>query len=154
MDLRLCFLFKDLNQEQLDRISSMAKEIPVEKDQRILTGGDEASALHILKEGSVELMMKIENELELPIAILRKAGNCFGTSALIPTHLYSLSARCVKEGTLLIIDRSSMQQAITEDRDLGCIVMTNAARFYLERLKQARQELKIHFTTLLKAVHS
>jgi len=153
MDLRLCYLFTGLAEEQLNRISSAAKEVSMVKDQRIFTGGNPAFALHILKDGAVELMMKTENELEIPVAILREPGDCFGTSALMPAHSYSLSSRCVREGCFLIVERSVLKQIISEDRDLGCILMTNAASFFLDRLNQARQELRIHFATLFKSFY-
>ena len=153
MDLRLCYLFTGLAQEQLDRIFSTVSEVPMVKDQRIFTGGDEASGLHVLKDGAVELMMKTEDELEIPVAILREPGDCFGTSALMPDHSYSLSSRCVRDGSLLIVERSALHRIISEDRDLGCILMTNAAGFFLDRLNQARQELRIHFATLFKSFY-
>jgi CRP-like cAMP-binding protein len=150
MDLRLCYLFTGLTEEQLDRIFSTVSEVPMVKDELIFTGGNEALGLHVLKDGAVELIMESENELEIPIAILREPGECFGTSALMPDHSYSLSSRCVRDGSFLFVDRSLLHRIISEDRDLGCILMTNAAGFFLDRLNQARQELRIHFSTLFK----
>ena len=47
------------------------------------------------KEGAVELLTKVEEGFELPIAILRNPGDCTGTSSLVAPYLYSLSSRCV-----------------------------------------------------------
>jgi CRP-like cAMP-binding protein len=149
-----CYLFQDLNDGRLNQISSMRQEIKVKKDQSIFTEGKEASALYILKEGAVELMTRIEDVVDLPIAILRNPGDCFGTSALIPPHVYSLSARCVEEGSLLVLQQSDFQRLAEKDHEMGCIFMRNLAKHYLERLKQTRQELKIHFRTLFRSVHS
>ncbi len=153
MDLRLCYLFNGLTEQQLHRILPTASEVSMVKDQLIFTGGDQAMGLHILKDGAVELIMESENELEIPIAILREPGECFGTSALMPAHPYSLSSRCVRNGSFLFVDRSLLHRVISEDRDLGCILMTNAAGFFLDRLNQARQELRIHFATLFKSFY-
>jgi CRP/FNR family transcriptional regulator len=149
-----CYLFQDLNDGRLNQILSMCQEIKVKKDQSIFTEGKEASALYILKEGAVELMTRIEDVVDLPIAILRNQGDCFGTSALIPPHVYSLSARCVEEGSLLVLQQSDFQRLAEKDHEMGCIFMRNLAKHYLERLKQTRQELKIHFRTLFRSVHS
>jgi hypothetical protein len=40
-----------------------------------------------------------------------------------------------------------------EDHELGCTIMKNLAQHLLERLKETRQELKIHFKTLFKSSH-
>jgi CRP-like cAMP-binding protein len=154
MNFRPCYLFKDLTDDQVNQIISITKEITVKKGQRIFTEDKEAAALYILKEGTVELMTKIEDNFEMPITILRNPGDCFGTSALIAPHVYSLSARCVAEGALFIIERSALQQLMMKDHEVGCTMMRNLAQHYLERLKQTRQELRIHFRTLFRSIHS
>jgi CRP-like cAMP-binding protein len=149
-----CYLFQDLNDGRVNQILSMCQEIKVKKGQSIFTEGEEASALYIVKKGTVELMTKIEDVFDLPIAILRSPGDCFGTSALIPPYVYSLSARCVEEGGLLLLQQSDFRRLTEKDHEMGCIFMRNLAHHYLERLKQTRQELKIHFRTLFRSVHS
>ena len=154
MNFPRCYLFNGLSDAQVNEILSRSKETSVAKDQRIFTEGEQATALHLIKRGAVELMTKIENAFELPIVILRNPGDSFGTTALIAPHLYSLSARCVEEGNLLVLERSDFEELVEKDHKMGCIFMRNLARHYLERLKQTRQELKMHFKTIFKSVHS
>jgi CRP/FNR family transcriptional regulator len=152
--LNPCYLFQGLSESQLQASAAITREIRIQKGQWLLHEGQEAKELYVLNEGAVELVTKAEGNFEIPIAIMRKPGDCFGTSALFPPHVYSLSARCVQEGTLLVIKRADLQKLILEDRDLGCTIMTNLAQNLLARLKETRQELKIHFKTLLKSMHS
>lgn len=154
MNFRKCYLFQNLPDERVNKIVSMAETSLVKKGQRIFTEGEEADALHIIKYGAVELMTKIEEEFELPIAILREPGECFGTGTLVPPYIYTLSARCVEDGELLGLKRSQLQRVMDEDRELACTFMTNLAEHYLDRLKQTRQELKTHFRTLFRSVHA
>jgi signal-transduction protein with cAMP-binding, CBS, and nucleotidyltransferase domain len=90
MNFRKCYLFQDLPDERVDTIVSMGEEFPIKEGQRIFTEGEEAAALHIIKNGAVELMTKIEEEFELPIAILREPGECFGTGTLVPPYIYRI----------------------------------------------------------------
>lgn len=154
MDFRPCYLFQSLTDKRVKQIISVTKAFPVETGQCIFNEGEEATALHIVKEGAVELVTKIEDSFEMPIAILRNPGDCFGTTALIPPYLYSLSARCVSEGILLILERSEFQRIIEEDYEVGCTIMTNLAQHYLERLKETRQESKIYFKTVFRSLHA
>ena len=154
MNFRPCYLFEDLTDQQVNQIISITREITVKKGQRIFTEDEEATTLYILKEGTVELITRIEGDFEMPIIILRNPGDCFGTSALIAPHVYSLSARCVAEGVLFVIERTALQQLMMKDHEVGCTMMRNLARHYLDRLKQTRQELKIHFRTLFRSIHS
>ena len=145
MDLPLGYLFNGLNDEQLERIIAATSEIPMEDGELIFKEGEESEGVFILKKGTVELITHVENDFELPIATLRKPGDIVGTSALIPPYQYSLTARCTEKGALLKIERTALQAAMADDRDLGYIIMTNLARYFFERLKETRRELRIHF---------
>jgi len=115
--------------------------------------GEKAEKLFVVKEGAVELLTKVDDCFELPIAMLRNPGQCTGTSSLVTPYEYSLSARCAKDGTLFVIQQADLKKLIQEDHKLGCIIMENLAQHLLDRLKETRQELKIHFKTLFKSAH-
>ena len=151
MDVPLGYLFDGLNKDQLKKIEAIGTEIAMKDGQEICKEGEEANALYLLKTGAVELLTTIDTDVELPIAMLRKPGKVFGAGVLVAPYQYALTARCAETGTLLGIERSLLQKLLKEDRDLGLIVMTNLATHFLGKLKESRQELKIHFTTLLKS---
>ena len=151
MDLPLGYLFRGLDDYQLKRIAAVAREVSIENGQQICREGEEAKDLYILKTGAVELMTKVENDVELPISVLRNPGDIFGSGVLITPYLYNLTARCAGTGILFRIEGSALQKLMVEDRDLGCIIMTNLAEQFLTRLKESRQEIKIHFNTLLRS---
>ena len=152
--LASCNLFQGLSETQLQRVADITREMQIEKGQWLFQEGQEANGLFILKEGAVELLTKVDDDFELPIAMQREPGMFFGTSALTAPHVYSLSARCAKKGTVLVIKKQELQKLMQEDRDLGCIFMSNWAAHLLNRLKETRHELKIHFKTLFKSMHS
>ncbi len=154
MELCSCYLFQGLTEEQKNRVTSVSKETAMDSGQRIFTEGDEALTLYILKEGTVELMTVVGNDFEMPVAILRNPGDCFGTPALLKPHVHSLTASCVEKGCLFTIKQSDLQEQISNDPALGFMIMTNLAGHFLERLKEARKELKVHFKTLLRFTRS
>ena len=151
--LGICYLFQGLSESQLQAAATITQEIQIQEGQPLLQEGQGAEKLYVLKEGAVELIMKAEDDIEIPVAILRKPGDYFGTSALIAPHVYTLSARCVEDGTSLVMKRADLKKLILEDHELGCTIMRSLAQHLLARLKEARQELKIHFKTLLKSMH-
>ena len=151
MDLSLSYVFKDLNEDQLKRIESVAIEIPIKKGQLIFKEGEEAVALYILKSGAVELVTMVDSDFELPISILRDHGDIFGAGVLVVPYQYTLTARCYKKGVLLKFEKSALHNLMKGDRDMGCHVMKNLAEYLLLRLKESRHEIKIHFSTLVKS---
>ncbi|MGD8343380.1 MAG: cyclic nucleotide-binding domain-containing protein [Desulfobacterales bacterium] len=152
MQLSACYLFQGLSEFQLDQIRAIGSEAPIKGGQWLFHEGDSAELMYVLKEGAVELLTTVD-EVELPITIVRQPGNCFGTSTLVPPYQYSLSARCAEEGTLLFIKKTDLDQLIKADLELGHVILANLAKHFLDRLKETRQELKIHFKTIFKSMH-
>jgi CRP-like cAMP-binding protein len=154
MPLSSSFLFKGLSESQLQRITTAAKEIQIPKGQWLFQEGNAADRVYVLKDGAVELLTRVNGEYELPIKIIRSKEGCFGISALVPPYQYSLTSKCAEDSTLLEIQRHDLQNLTQEDSGLGCVIMTNIAQYLLDRLKETRQELKIHFKTLFRSMHS
>jgi CRP/FNR family transcriptional regulator len=145
------YLFKGLDDDHLEIIYAIMKSSPMEEGHQIFTEGQEAKELFVLSKGAVELTTTVENDFELPISILRTAGEVLGVSSIVPPYCYSLSARCVEKGELGRIDRLELQNLMESDHALGSAILTNLSAYFLDRLKETRQELKIHFKMLLKS---
>ena len=153
MPLSSSFLFKGLSKAQLQSLATAVQEIQVPKGHWLFHEGREAKRVYVIKSGAVELLTKVNDDFELPVTIIRSRGGCFGTSSLIPPYRYSLSARCARDAVLLEIRRADLEKLNAADNSLGCVVMKNLAQHLLERLKETRQELKIHFKTLFRSMH-
>ena len=152
MQLSSCYLFKGLSESQLDNLISISNETSMQAGQWLYREGEAAGQIYILKDGAVELLTTVD-EVELPITIVREPGNCFGTSTMVPPHQYSLSARCAEDGALLHIKKTDLDEIIKADVEIAHVVLTNLAKHFLDRLKETRQELKIHFKTIFKSMH-
>lgn len=131
-----------------------AKETRVKKDHWLFHEGSSADRFYALESGAVELLTRIDDDIELPVKIIRKEGECFGISALLPPYQYSLSSRCAADAELFEIKRRDIEKLIQEDQALGCAIMANLAQYLLERLKETRQDLKIHFKTLFRSTQT
>ena len=154
MPLPTIFLFKDLSESCLKQITDTVKEIRVNKGHWLFHEGDSADRFYALKNGAVELFTRVDEDLELPVTIIREVWGCFGISALVPPYQYSLSSRCAEDADLLIFRREDIEKLSAEDHALGCTIMTNLTQYLLERLKETRQDLKNHFKTLLRSTHT
>jgi CRP-like cAMP-binding protein len=148
------YLFKGLSKPQLDVVARIAKECSVEIGNEIFKEGEEAEKLFILRKGAVELATTVEKGFELPIALLRTPGDIFGSSALVPPFKYNLSAYSTEGCILLTIGQTDLLGLMNEDHALERTVLMNLAAHFLDRLKETRDELKIHFKILLKSTRS
>ena len=75
-----------------------------------------------------------------------------GAGALVEPYRYSLSARCLEDSTLFAISMTQLDEFMHADSDMRCVIMTNLAKKMLNRLKETRQEVKIHFMNLVRSV--
>jgi CRP-like cAMP-binding protein len=156
--LSSCYLFRGLSESQFHGLLEITKQVRAQKGQFLMHEGQKGEELFILKQGAVELLTRVNDDLinddfELPIAILRNPGDCTGTSSLLEPYICSLSARCFEDSELRVIKHTDLINLMMEDHDLGCALMKNLAQHLLGRLKETRHELKIHFKTLFKSSH-
>ncbi len=154
MDLFRSYLFSGFDSGQLNAVRAIAVEMPMSNGQKIFSESEKDGRIFILKSGEVEMTTRVENGLELPISLLREPGDLFGVSALIQPYQYSLSARCATPGSLLYIERKRLEEIALKDPDFACKISSNLAAFFLGRLKETRNQLKIHFKTLLMSTRS
>jgi CRP-like cAMP-binding protein len=151
MQLLSCYLFQKLSQSQIEQIAAITQEQKIQKGQWLFHKGQKATHIYLVKEGAIELVIKVEDTIEIPIAIIRPNDGCVGIGALVEPYLYSLSARCLNDSTLLVIEQPKLQQLMRSNPELGCTIMSNLAQKLLARLKETRQEVKIHFMNLVRS---
>ena len=152
MNLRSCYLFQGLSQTQIEQINAVTIEQQIPKNQWLFHEGHEAKHIYLLKAGTIELFIKVEKSIEIPITVIRPKNGCVGVGALVEPYLYSPSARCIDDSTLLVVKQTDLNQLMRNDSEMHCTIMTNLAQKLLNRLKETRQEVKIHFMNLVRSV--
>ena len=151
MQLPSCYLFQKLSAPQMDSLAAITFEEQYQKGKWLFQKDQEADKLYLVKKGAVELLIKVQDTIEIPIAIMRPNNGCVGISALVDPFRYTLSARCADDCRLLAIKREDLQDLMCKDHELGCTMMKNLAQKLLARLVETRKELKIHFLNLVRA---
>jgi CRP-like cAMP-binding protein len=151
MPLSSCYLFDRLSEPQLERVLAISREQKIPKGKWLFREDEEAQHFYLIKEGAIELLTIVDERIEIPIAMVRTKNGCIGIGALVPPFRYSLSARAAHDSNLLVFKRADLETLKREDPGLVCIMMNNLAQKLLERLRESRQEIKIHFMRLVRA---
>lgn len=153
MNLCACFLFDGLDEARCGHVRGIVSPVAMAAGHYIFQEGEPAGRLYLIEEGQVELTTRLNGPFELPVAMLKSQADCFGTSSLLPPFIYSISAKCAAAGSLYAIERTELFALIDKDPQLGYLIMKNLSQHLLSRLREVRQELKIHFRNLYKSVH-
>ena len=151
MQLPSCYLFQNLSAPQMDSLTAITIEEQFQKGKWLFYKDQMADKIYLVKKGAVELLIKVQDTIEIPIAIMRPDNGCVGIGALVEPFRYTLSARCTDDSTLLAMKREDLQALMRKDHELGCIIMKNLAQKLLVRLTETRKELKVHFMNLVRS---
>ncbi len=151
MPLSSCYLFGRLSKPQLERVLAISREQKIPKGKWLFREDEEAQHFYLITEGAIELLTVVDEHIEIPIAMVRTKNGCIGLGALVPPFRYSLSARAAQDSNLLVFKRADLEALKRDDPGLVCIIMNNLAQKLLERLKETRKEVKIHFMNLVRS---
>lgn len=146
-----CYLFRNLPAEKIKAISAISNPLTVQRDQWVFHKADSAKNLYMVEEGAIELVMPVEPDIQIPVALIRPGNGCVGIGALLEPYVYTLSARCKEASRLTVIGAADLRTLFQTDPDFGCAVMNNLAQRLIERLTETREEIKIHFMNLIQS---
>ena len=140
------YVFRGLTSEQVQKVASISQEKTYEAGQSIFREGEQAQNLYILEEGKVILEMRLTTAPERPaspsavIDVMTK-GELFGWSALVPPHIYTLSASTADKCQLVVIDGSQLAELNDSDPVMGYEVVKRLTKIIMLRLKRSREML-------------
>ena len=112
MQLPSCYLFQNLSAPQIDSLAAITAEEQFQKGKWLFYQDQMADKIYLVKKGAVELLIKVQDTIEIPIAIIRPDNGCVGIGTLVEPFRYTLSARCAADSTLLAIKQVDLQKLI------------------------------------------
>mgnify|MGYP006431033289 CR=1 FL=1 len=99
-------IFRSLNDEQLLNVASIGEEISYSDGEVIFETNDEADALYIIKEGSIQIEQVHTDGRRKTLAVLTRE-NFFGEMAIITGGTRCATATCGLSCTLIRIEKSA-----------------------------------------------
>ena len=147
-------LFHNLDSDRLKTVAGMCRGTSVTKDTTVFTEGEEATELYVLQSGRAVLEMQLHPTLKVPVIptaveVVTK-GDCFGWSALVEPHSYTLSARCLTNCTVLAIKGSRLRDAMASDSVVNGEVMKALTELIALRLADTQIRLSSGLVFLLQ----
>lgn len=106
-------LFKDLTEEEIDKIGSLLSEKFYQKDTVIWEEGSKEQGLHIIDYGKVRVTKRTKVEAKQTFAVLKK-NNFFGELSLLDGRSHSASLEALQDTKVLILKRADMERLLQE----------------------------------------
>jgi len=140
--LRRSKIFCDLEDKELEKIVPLCREKSYAEGALICTEGDEATTLHILKDGEVRLQYKICPQPDVcqnATILVDEPGYVACWSAVVKPRRLTASAHSMSNVKVIAIDGKGLNELMEQDSHIGFVVMKGLAEVISQRLKEAKE---------------
>ena len=131
-------LFGNLNESHLNTVLSRSSVESFPEGKTIFRQGEEAIRLYILIEGTIDLTVKTQEQIDLMTSKIEKEGSALGIPSLIEPFRYNVTATCLKPTKVLMIEADHLMKKMEEDPKMGMEIMKKLASIYFNRLNEMR----------------
>ena len=140
-DLKNLELFGSLEEKQLEEIAEITERKGFKKHSHVYERGNGAKHLFVVTKGRVSLR-RFDPGDEIGIAFeTRDPGGLFGAASFVKPQKYTLTAICLEDTEVMVIDADKLFEMSEKDPALGYQLMLKIAQIYFERYKVAKRSL-------------
>jgi len=150
-------LFQGLNENQISRLTAIARPRSLRAGERLLLLGDNADRLYVVMKGRVDLCFPVSFHGTLKdVSVQSMApGSALGWSALVKPYRFTLSARAQEDCEVAAFFRKDLLEVFENDPALGYIFMKRIAEIIGDRLLKIQalwaRELQRSVTQMLES---
>ncbi|CAM4377758.1 MAG: hypothetical protein LEGION0398_MBIBDBAK_00140 [Legionellaceae bacterium] len=112
--LRNCAIFNELSDNQIERIVPHLYQVYYHSGSFIIQQGELGTELFIIKQGSVEVLKKINQTGKFHRLTSISSSEVFGELAIIDNGYRSASIRAIQPTTLLVLSAAALQTLDSE----------------------------------------
>ena len=128
-------LFGDLKAYVWDELLKITEERDFAEGDVIFTEGDKSTELYMLFKGEVEIQIRIAPQLSESTVYIVKLHDVFGEFAFVDPKVRSATARCAKDSTLGVIQRSDFEELVRKFPTIGLNFYRTLVRLLSQRLR-------------------
>ena len=119
--------FEGLSDEQIGLLTNRAAVRTYPKGAIIVSEGDEGNSLFVIQSGSVKAFLSDENGKEVVLST-QGPGEYVGDLALFDDEPRSASVMTLEPCKVMIITKTQLREAITEDPEIGFSLLHGLAK--------------------------
>ena len=107
MDIYHIPFFEGIDLTVIKAVNAVCRTTNFKSGQQIFAKGDSADFLYILETGSVELLLKEEDQT---CFFLTEPGEVFGWSSIVEKGVYTSTATCKADTKLLTVSKQDIKE--------------------------------------------
>lgn len=142
-------LFGDLKSFEWQELLKITKEKEFVDGDIIFTEGDASTEFYMLFKGEVEIQIRVAPQLGESTVYIVRPFDIFGEFAFVDPKPRSATARCIKNSTLGIIERSDFAELTKKFPNIGLNFYKTLVCLLSDRLRRMNTYLR---ETLVRSV--
>ncbi len=135
--LKKTLLFSSMQTSELRALAAIAEEHSFGAGKEIVRENDVGDSLYIIKEGSVDIIKRIDEKNTIKLAELSQ-GECFGEMALFDAELRSASVYAEAPCVLLCIKSDDLNDLLLDYPTIAI----EFVRIFVKRLRKANTTIE------------
>ena len=133
--------FNVFSQEQLEEISKITEKRNYEKGALVYQRGYRADHIYVVIKGLISLN-RLEPGEKIGISFeKREQGELFGAACFMEPQEYTLTAVCMADSEVMVLDTNKLLEICERDPELGYKFVKEVAQIYFERYKVAKRQV-------------
>jgi len=141
-ELKKFEFFTVFGDAQLKKIAEITEKKSYKVGSHVYEHGDRAKYLFVVTKGLVSLR-ELQPGDQIGIAFeMRERGELFGAACLMKPQVYTLTAVCLEDSELLVVDADKLFDFCEKDPEMGYTLVRKIAQLYFERYKVAKRQLR------------
>lgn len=138
--LQNVYLFKELTPAELSKVESVVKVNSYLPGDEIFTQGDAASALYVIKFGSVRIQQKSSGGDNIDVANLA-TGSHFGEMAFVDGEKRSATVSAMEPTEIVSIEFDDLKKLLAENLPIAVKLYKALSHFLCGRLRITTNDL-------------
>ena len=138
--LKGVYLFADLGADERGRLAKIAELMNLQARFQIFHAGDDATALYLIKDGSVRIATLSPSGERMEVATLG-SGSHFGEMALLDGAKRSASAETLEPTSIFRFDYARIRSLLDGSPPIASKFYRSLARFLSNRLRQTTTDM-------------
>ena len=133
--------FNAFSEKQLAELIKVTETKTFKKGSEIYKEGDRANYIFLVSKGWVSLR-KVDPERDIGISFEnREKGELFGTACFMKPQEYTLTAICMEDSEVLMMDADKLFDLFQKDYQIGYLFLKEIAKVYFDRYKSVKRQL-------------
>ena len=138
MFIEKAYLFQGMTSEFMEEISKSLTHEAHAAGDTLFKAGDPAEFLYVIERGRFRLSA---GDRGIVTHIVEKEGDALGWSSLVGREVYSSTAECLTDATVVRISRETLNGIFDRYPGCGLILFRRLARLLGERLVESHQQI-------------